>query len=42
MIAPLVKHTGSLLWPRYLGARGKKLLLRQTIFLPCIYTTKTS
>ncbi len=42
MFVPLVKHTGSLLWPRYLGARGKKPLLGQTIFLPFIYTTKTS
>ena len=41
MIAPLVKHARSLLWPRYLGVRGKKSLLRQTISLPCIYTTKT-
>jgi hypothetical protein len=41
MIAPLVKHARSLLWPRYLGVRGKKSLLCQTISLPCIYTTKT-
>jgi hypothetical protein len=41
MTAPLVKHARSLLWPRYLGVRGKKSLLRQTISLPCIYTTNT-